>query len=166
MTTTTATTTPTTCPEWCRDHGREHTDAGGEIVHTWGRSADGELEVQVSRIDIHEPGEVHSEWWVGFNQDGVDVLDLTGHLSDTINALQRAEEVLTGTGARDDNGGDVSLYELARVACALGVDVSVLLYAAREHKAGRFEVPLDPTTVEAVREALQGTPGMDDNELH
>ena len=155
------TTSPTTCPEWCRDHGREHTDAGGQIVHTWGRSADGclDLEVQVSRVDIHEPGEGHSEWWVGFTLDGLDVLDLTGHLSYTINALQRAEEVLTGTGARDDRGGDVSLYELARVACALGVDVSVLLYAAREHKAGRLEVPLDPGDVEAMAEAVRGARG-------
>ena len=148
------TTTPTTCPEWCRDHGREHADAGGEVVHTWGRSCSGELEVEVSRVDIDEPaGEVHSQWWVGFNQGVVDVLDLTGICTPSA-PLQAAEGVLTATGCAHDQGGDLSLLELVAVASSLGLNMSVLLCAAHEHKAGLFEVPLDPAIVEAVREAF------------
>ncbi len=96
----------------------------------------------MSRVDGTDPDtdRATTEWWIGFNRDGVDVLDITGQVHGILGALHQAQTITAGTDAPDDDGdpNDPSLTEVARVASALGVDMVALVRLHEENNPGRY----------------------------
>jgi len=61
----------------------------------------------------------------------------------------------TPTYANEDMGGDVSTFELARVACTLGVQPSELLHLAEAYRAGLILLPQPDALDQADMEAIE-----------